>query len=288
MPMVIGGRYGLSSKDFTPAMAKAVFDELKNPEPKNSFTVGIIDDVSHTSLAVDLNYSTEPAEVVRAVFYGLGADGTVGANKNSVKIIAEDAGLFAQGYFVYDSHKSGAQTVSHLRFGPKPIRSPYLIQEANFVGCHQFQFLERQDMLRLAAPGAIFLLNSPYGPDDVWDHLPRSVQSRIIEKKLRFFVIDASAVAEAVGLRGRTNTVLQTCFFALSGVLPKRCGNRADQEGDPEDLRREGRAGRRAEFQGSGRHALPVARGDRLPLPRPARSIARRRFPRTRRCSSAR
>ncbi len=221
MPMVIGGRYGLSSKDFTPAMAKAVFDELKNPEPKNSFTVGIIDDVSHTSLAVDLNYSTEPAEVVRAVFYGLGADGTVGANKNSVKIIAEDAGLFAQGYFVYDSHKSGAQTVSHLRFGPKPIRSPYLIQEANFVGCHQFQFLERQDMLRLAAPGAIFLLNSPYGPDDVWDHLPRSVQSRIIEKKLRFFVIDASAVAEAVGLRGRTNTVLQTCFFALSGVLPK-------------------------------------------------------------------
>jgi len=221
MPIVIGGRYGLSSKDFTPAMAKAVLDELKRPEPKNSFTVGIIDDVSQTSLAVDSSYSIEPAEVVRAVFYGLGADGTVGANKNSAKIIAEDAGLFAQGYFVYDSHKSGAQTVSHLRFGPKPIRSPYLIQEANFVGCHQFQFLERQDMLRLAAPGAIFLLNSPYGRDEVWDHLPRSVQSGIIEKKLRFFVIDASAVAEAVGLGGRTNTVLQTCFFALSGVLPR-------------------------------------------------------------------
>jgi pyruvate-ferredoxin/flavodoxin oxidoreductase len=219
MPLVIGGRYGLSSKDFTPAMAKAVFDELKKPDPKNSFTVGITDDVSYTSLAVDQTYSIEPAETVRAVFYGLGADGTVGANKNSVKIIAEDSGLFAQGYFVYDSHKSGALTVSHLRFGPKPIHAPYLIEAANFVGCHQFQFLERQDVLGLAAPGATFLLNSPYGPDDVWDHLPRSVQSRIIERRLRFFVIDATEVAEAVGLRTRTNTVLQTCFFALSGVL---------------------------------------------------------------------
>jgi pyruvate-ferredoxin/flavodoxin oxidoreductase len=219
MPLVIGGRYGLSSKDFTPAMAKAVFDELKKPDPKNSFTVGITDDVSYTSLAVDQTYSIEPAETVRAVFYGLGADGTVGANKNSVKIIAEDSGLFAQGYFVYDSHKSGALTVSHLRFGPEPIHAPYLIEAANFVGCHQFQFLERQDVLGLAAPGATFLLNSPYGPDDVWDHLPRSVQSRIIERRLRFFVIDATEVAEAVGLRTRTNTVLQTCFFALSGVL---------------------------------------------------------------------
>jgi len=221
MPIVIGGRYGLSSKDFTPAMAKAVFDELKKPEPKGGFTVGITDDVSATSLDVDPRYSIESAETVRAVFYGLGADGTVGANKNSVKIIAEDAGLYAQGYFVYDSHKSGAQTVSHLRFGPKPIRAPYLIQEANFVGCHQFQFLERQDVLRLAAPGAIFLLNSPYGPEEVWSHLPRSVQGRIIERRLRFFVIDATSVAEAVGLRSRTNTVLQTCFFALSGVLPR-------------------------------------------------------------------
>ncbi len=220
MPLVIGGRYGLSSKDFTPAMVKAVFDELAKPVPKNSFTVGITDDVSRTSLTVAPNYAIESPEVVRAVFYGLGADGTVGANKNSVKIIAEDAGLFAQGYFVYDSHKSGAQTVSHLRFGPKPIHSPYLIDAASFVGCHQFQFLERQDMLRLAAPGATFLLNSPYGPDAVWDHLPRSVQSQIIEKKLRFFVVDATSVAEEVGLRTRTNTVLQTCFFALSGVLP--------------------------------------------------------------------
>jgi pyruvate-ferredoxin/flavodoxin oxidoreductase len=221
MPLVIGGRYGLSSKDFSPAMAKAVFDELKAPAPKNSFTVGIIDDVSHSSLEVDPTFSIEPEDVVRAIFYGLGADGTVGANKNSVKIIAEDAGLYAQGYFVYDSHKSGAQTVSHLRFGPRPIRSPYLIRSANFVGCHQFRFLERQDILKYAAPGATFLLNCPYGPSEVWDHLPRSVQQQIIAKQLRCFVINANQVAQKVGLKSRTNTVLQTCFFALSGVLPR-------------------------------------------------------------------
>ena len=221
LPKMIGGRFGLSSKDFSPAMAKAVFDELKRPEPKNSFTVGINDDVAHTSLAVDPAYSTEPNDVVRAVFYGLGADGTVGANKNSAKIIAEDAGLYAQGYFVYDSHKSGAQTVSHLRFGPRPIRSPYLIASANFVGCHQFQFLTRIDVLRLAAPGATFLLNTAYGPDPVWDHLPRSVQQQIIDKKLKLFVIDANKVAQEVGLKNRTNTVLQTCFFAISGVMPR-------------------------------------------------------------------
>jgi pyruvate-ferredoxin/flavodoxin oxidoreductase len=221
MPKVIGGRYGLSSKDFSPAMAKAVFEELKKPEPKNGFTVGIIDDVSHTSLEIDPSFSIEPEDVVRAVFYGLGADGTVGANKNSVKIIAEDAGFYAQGYFVYDSHKSGAQTVSHLRFGPRPIRSPHLIGSANFVGCHQFHFLQRQDMLWLAAPGATFLLNSPYGPAEVWDQLPRSVQRQVIDKKLKFFVIDASKVAQEVGLKTRTNTVLQTCFFAISGVLAR-------------------------------------------------------------------
>ncbi len=220
MPRVIGGRYGLSSKDFTPAMVKAVFDELKKPAPKNGFTVGILDDVSHTNLDFDPRYSIEPDDVVRAVFYGLGSDGTVGANKNTAKIIAEDAGLHAQGYFVYDSHKSGAQTVSHLRFGPRPIRSPYLIGSANFVGCHQFHFLERLDVLRLAAPGATFLLNSPFGPEAVWEHLPRSAQEQIIDKKLKFFVIDATRVAKAVGLKTRTNTVLQTCFFALSGVLP--------------------------------------------------------------------
>jgi pyruvate-ferredoxin/flavodoxin oxidoreductase len=219
MPRVIGGRYGLSSKDFTPAMAKAVFDELARPQSKNGFTIGIDDDVSHTSLAYDPSFSIESPETVRAVFYGLGSDGTVGANKNSVKIIAEDAGLHAQGYFVYDSHKSGAQTISHLRFGPHPIRAPYLIQQANFVACHQFNFIERADVLRIAAPDAIFVLNSPYGPEVVWDRLPRSMQRQIIDKRLRFFVIDASKAAREVGLRGRTNTILQTCFFALSGVL---------------------------------------------------------------------
>jgi pyruvate-ferredoxin/flavodoxin oxidoreductase len=221
MPRVIGGRYGLSSKDFNPPMAKAVFDELAKPGPKNSFTVGINDDVAHTSLEIDPSFMIEPIDVVQAVFYGLGADGTVGANKNSVKIIAEDAGRFAQGYFVYDSHKSGAQTVSHLRFGPRPIRAPYLIQKASFVACHQFNFIERLDVLRLASPGGMFLLNSPHSQDEVWDHLPRGMQQQIIDRKLRFFVIDASKVAQDVGLRGRTNTVLQTCFFAISGVLPK-------------------------------------------------------------------
>ncbi len=221
MPKVIGGRYGLSSKDFNPAMAKAVFDELKKPEPKRSFTVGIIDDVCGTSLDLDPSYAIERDDVVRALFYGLGADGTVGANKNSVKIIAEQAGFYAQGYFVYDSHKSGAQTLSHLRFGPQPIHSPYLIGSANFVACHHFPFLLRQDILRLAAPGATFLLNSPYGPHQVWNRLPRSVQRQIIEKRLRFFVIDASRVAREVGLKNRTNTVLQTAFFAISGVLPR-------------------------------------------------------------------
>ncbi len=221
MPLVIGGRYGLSSKDFNPSMAKAVFDELRRPEPRHSFTIGIIDDVSHTSLTPDANFRIEPKHLVQAVFYGLGADGTVGANKNSVKIIAEDAGLHAQGYFVYNSHKSGAQTISHLRFGPQSIHAPYLIQQAGFIGCHQFQFVARHDMLRLAAPGATVLLNAPYGPDEIWDHLPRSMQIRIIELGARLFVIDASRVAQDVGLRGRTNTVLQTCFFAISGVLPR-------------------------------------------------------------------
>jgi pyruvate-ferredoxin/flavodoxin oxidoreductase len=221
MPRVIGGRYGLSSKNFNPAMAKAVFDELRRRQPRNGFTVGILDDISHTSLEPDIGFRIGSKDVVEAVFYGLGADGTVGANKNSVKIIAEDAGLHAQGYFVYDSHKSGAQTVSHLRFGPRPIHAPYLIEQAKFIGCHQFQFVTRQDVLRLASPGATLLLNAPYGPDEIWDHLPRDMQQRIIALGLRLFVIDASRVAQEVGLRGRTNTVLQTCFFAISGVLPR-------------------------------------------------------------------
>ncbi len=221
MPKVIGGRYGLSSKDFDPAQAKAVFEELKKATPKNGFTVGIVDDVTYTSLSADPAFTIEPDEVVRAVFYGLGSDGTVGGNKNSAKIIAEDTGQFVQAYFVYDSHKSGAQTTSHLRFGPQPIHAPYLIRSANFVACHQFNFLERLDVLRLAAPGATFLLNSSYGPNDVWDRLPRSMQQQLIDKKLKFFVIDASKVAREVGLKSHTNTILQTCFFAISGVMPR-------------------------------------------------------------------
>ena len=221
MPRVIGGRYGLSSKDFTPAMAKAAFDELTSKRPRNGFTVGITDDVTHTSLAVDAGFHVEKQDVIRAVFYGLGSDGTVGANKNSVKIIAEDAGRYAQGYFVYDSHKSGAQTASHLRFGPEPIQAPYLIAEASFVACHQFAALDRLDLLRLAAPGATVLLNAPYPADTLWDQLSRPVQQTIVDKKLRVFTIDASAVAREVGLGARTNTVLQTCFFAISGVLPR-------------------------------------------------------------------
>ncbi|MCA0043274.1 pyruvate:ferredoxin (flavodoxin) oxidoreductase [Celeribacter litoreus] len=221
MPRVIGGRYGLSSKDFTPAQVKAVFDNLAKETPKTGFTVGITDDVSHTSLAVDQTYDIEKDNVVRAVFYGLGADGTVGANKNSVKIIADEPGHYAQGYFVYDSHKSGAVTESHLRFGPEPIEAPYLIHSANFVACHQFHFLMKMDVLKLAAKGATFLLNSPYGPEATWDRLPRSVQQSIIDKDLKFYVIDASQAARAVGLGARTNTILQTCFFALSNVLPR-------------------------------------------------------------------
>jgi len=221
MPRVVGGRYGLSSKDLHPGLAKAVFDEIARDEPRNGFTLGIIDDVGNSHLPPDPDFRIAAPGRVEAVFYGLGADGTVGANKNSVKIIAEDAGLHAQGYFVYDSHKSGAQTVSHLRFGPDPIRAPYLIRDAQFIACHQFGFVERIDVLRLATQGATLLLNCPYGPAEVWDRLPRSMQQRIIDLRLRFFVIDASRVAQDVGLRGRTNTILQTCFFAISGVLPR-------------------------------------------------------------------
>jgi pyruvate-ferredoxin/flavodoxin oxidoreductase len=221
MPRVIGGRYGLGSKNFNPAQAKAVFDALAKPDARDSFTVGIEDDVSHTNLQLDPTFSIERDDVVRALFFGLGADGTVGANKNSVKIIAEDSAMYAQGYFVYDSHKSGAQTVSHLRFGKRPIHAPYLIESANFVACHQASFLGRIDVLRQAAAGATFLLNISYGPDEVWNHLPRSSQTQILAKKLRFYVIDASKVARDAGLGNRINTVLQTCFFAISGVLPR-------------------------------------------------------------------
>jgi pyruvate-ferredoxin/flavodoxin oxidoreductase len=221
-PEIIGGRYGLSSKEFTPAMVKAVYDNLAKPSSqiKDHFTVGINDDVSHTSLDYDSNFSIEPENVVRAMFYGLGADGTVGANKNSIKIIGENTANYGQGYFVYDSKKSGAMTVSHLRFGPQPIRSSYLISEANFVACHQWIFLERYDMLSALVPGGVFLLNSPFNKGEVWDRLPREVQTQLITKKARFFIIDAYQVARETGMGSRMNTILQTCFFAISKVLP--------------------------------------------------------------------
>ncbi|MEX0602073.1 MAG: pyruvate:ferredoxin (flavodoxin) oxidoreductase, partial [Bacteroidota bacterium] len=220
-PTVIGGRYGLSSKEFTPAMVKAVFDELPKKERKNHFTVGILDDVTHMSLDVDPAFSVEKDDTVRALFYGLGADGTVGANKNSIKIIGEDTDFHAQGYFVYDSKKSGSTTTSHLRFGPRPIRSTYLIDRANFVACHQWFFLEKLDVLHAAVPGGTFLLNSTYGSGEVWDHLPRHIQSQIVQKKLKLHVIDAYKVARETGMGGRINTIMQTCFFAISGVLPR-------------------------------------------------------------------
>ncbi len=220
-PRVIGGRYGLSSKEFTPAMVKCVFDEMLKAEPKNHFTVGIVDDVSHTSLDYDPSFHIEMHETIRCVFWGLGADGTVGANKNSIKIIGEETDNYAQGYFVYDSKKSGSVTISHLRFGPNPIRAPYLVGQANFVACHQFIFLERFNVLKYAMPGAVFLLNSIYGPDEVWDQLPEETQKAIIEKELRFYVIDAYEVAGQTGMGGRINTIMQTCFFAISGVLPR-------------------------------------------------------------------
>jgi pyruvate-ferredoxin/flavodoxin oxidoreductase len=220
-PKIIGGRYGLSSKEFTPAMVKGVFDELSKKNPKNHFTLGIDDDVTHTSLTYDAAFSTEDPKTVRALFYGLGADGTVGANKNSIKIIGEDTENFAQGYFVYDSKKSGSLTTSHLRFGPRPIRSSYLISRANFVACHQFNFLERVDVLKQAEQGATFLLNSSFGPDEVWAQLPRQAQKQIIEKQLKFYVIDGYKVARDTGMGGRINTIMQTCFFAISGVLPR-------------------------------------------------------------------
>ncbi len=224
MPKVVGGRYGLSSKEFTPGMIKAIFDELQQDRPKNNFTIGINDDVSHSSLSWDSGFRTDAhADTIQAMFYGLGSDGTVSANKNSIKIIGEETDLYAQGYFVYDSKKSGAITVSHLRFGPKPIQSTYLIAEndANFIGCHQTIFLERYDMLVNAADNAVFLLNSPEPADKVWDSLPLKMQQQMLAKNIRFYVIDAYAVAEKSGMGKRINTIMQTCFFAISGVLPQ-------------------------------------------------------------------
>jgi pyruvate-ferredoxin/flavodoxin oxidoreductase len=221
MPRVIGGRYGLSSKEFTPAMVRAVLAELEKAEPKNHFTVGIHDDVTNLSLDYDARFHIEAPDTTRALFFGMGSDGTVGANKNSIKIIGENTDLYAQGYFVYDSKKSGSRTVSHLRFGPREIHAPYLIQSANFIACHKFDLLEKVDVLGAAEEGAILLLNSPWGAADVWEHLPSSVQRTLVDRRIRLFVIDASSVARDAGMGKRINTVMQACFFALSGVLPR-------------------------------------------------------------------
>ena len=220
-PNVIAGRYGLSSKEFTPAMVKAVFDELNKPTPRRHFTIGIIDDVTHTSLDWDPSFRTERDDVSTSLFYGLGADGTVGANKNSIKIIGHETDRFVQGYFVYDSKKSGAITVSHLRTSPRPIRSAYLLDRAGFVACHQFEFVDKIDMLEYADDGAVFLLNAPGDPATVWDRLPREMQQQMIEKHIRFFAIDAYELAKQVGMGGRINTIMQTCFFGISGILPR-------------------------------------------------------------------
>ncbi|MGC9155892.1 MAG: pyruvate:ferredoxin (flavodoxin) oxidoreductase [Ferrimicrobium sp.] len=224
MPLVIGGRYGLSSKEFTPAMAAGIFAELARDEPRRRFTVGINDDVTGTSIPYDASFDIEPADTVRAVFFGLGSDGTVGANKNTIKIIGSEPDMFAQGYFVYDSKKSGSETVSHLRFGNHPIHAPYLITEASFIGCHRFEFLSHPEVLNIAGHGATLLLNSPYPPDRVWQMLSRQVQKQLITKHIQLFVIDAGRIATEVGLGGRVNTVLQTCFFMLSGVMDRERG----------------------------------------------------------------
>ena len=260
---VVGGRYGLSSKEFTPAMVKGVFDELKKATPKNHFTIGIRDDVTHTSLDYDPEFSTEVPGTVRALFYGLGADGTVGANKNSIKIIGEETDNYAQGYFVYDSKKSGAITTSHLRFGPRPLHSSYLITKANFVACHQFSFLERIDMLKAAEQGATFLLNSGYGPDEVWEHLPRTVQRQIIEKNLKFYVIDGYAVAKQTGMGARINTIMQTCFFAISGVLPREEAIAAIKHTIEKYVRQARRKRGAEKLRGGGRGPQPSPSGQR-------------------------
>ncbi|MBE9489279.1 MAG: 2-oxoacid:acceptor oxidoreductase family protein, partial [Bacteroidetes bacterium] len=220
MPVIVGGRYGLSSKEFTPAMVKAIFVELINSTPKNHFTIGINDDVSHTSLDFNPIFKTNK-KTINCMFYGLGSDGTVGANKNSIKIIGETTDNYVQGYFVYDSKKAGAQTISHLRFGPEPIYSTYLINTADFIACHQFNFIEKYDLLKNIKKGGTFLLNSPFSNKEIWDVLPEIMQEEIIDKELNFYVIDATKVAQEAKLGKRTNTILQTCFFAISGVLPK-------------------------------------------------------------------
>ncbi|MDX2283302.1 MAG: pyruvate:ferredoxin (flavodoxin) oxidoreductase [Bacteroidia bacterium] len=269
LPRVVGGRYGLSSKEFTPAMAKAVFDGLKEERPKAHFTIGIHDDVSHSSLEWDPAFTLDESRWNQALFFGLGADGTVGANKNSIKIIGENTGLYAQGYFVYDSKKSGARTVSHLRFGPDPIRAPYLIREAGFIACHKFNFLEQVDMLSYAKPGAIFLINSPFEASAVWDRLPRTVQQHILDKQLKCYVIDASQVARDSGMNGMINTIMQVCFFALSGVLPREEAIAQIKHAIEKTYSKKGKAVVQQNFK-----AVDAALAHLYPLPVPAAATA--------------
>ncbi len=252
-PMVIGGRYGLSSKEFTPGMVKGIFDEMKKKLPKNHFTIGIYDDVTHSSLEYDPCYLIEGEDVIRSVFFGLGSDGTVGGNKNSIKIIGDQTENYAQGYFVYDSKKAGAKTISHLRFGPEPIKAPYIIEvnQADFVACHQFNFLEQFDMVKYVKPGGTFLLNSKIGPEEVWQNLPLDVQERLLEKEADFYVIDAYKVAEDAGLGTRINTVMQTCFFCDQRGPSQGSGHKRDQGYDQEKLREKGRRCSQDELRGS-------------------------------------
>jgi pyruvate-ferredoxin/flavodoxin oxidoreductase len=278
---VVGGRYGLASKEFTPAMAAAALAELGRAQPRRRFTVGIRDDVSHTSLEIDGSFTTEGPETVRAVFFGLGSDGTVGANKNSVKIIAEETDLFAQGYFVIDSKKAGSVTVSHLRFGPRPIRSTYLIQEADFVACHQFGLLSRMDVLGVARAGATVLLNTPHGPDAVWGRLPARAQRQLVEKRLRLFVVDAGRIAREAGLGARVNTVLQPCFFALADLLPRERAMEAIKHAIERTYAKRGRGVVERNFRAvdlalAGLHEVPVPETAPPPEPEaPERDVVR-------------
>ena len=259
-PRVVAGRYGLSSKEFTPAMVKAVFDELGAAKPRRHFTVGIVDDVTHLSLPWDPSFRTEASDVQGSIFYGLGADGTVGANKNSIKIIGHETDNYVQGYFVYDSKKSGAITVSHLRSSPRPIRSAYLVEQAGFVACHQFEFVDQIDVLERAAPGAVFLLNAPHAPDAVWDHLPRELQQQMVEKKVRFFAIDAYALGQADG-DGRAHQHHHADLLLRHlRHSAARGGDRADQEVDREVLRQARARGGAPQLGGGGPGALPPPR----------------------------
>jgi pyruvate-ferredoxin/flavodoxin oxidoreductase len=274
LPRIVGGRYGLSSKEFTPAMIAGVFGELSRERPKNHFTVGIVDDVTRTSLPWDDDLDIEPPEVRRSVFYGLGSDGTVGANRNSIKILGEETEGYVQGYFVYDSKKAGAVTISHLRAGPKPIRSAYLIRRADFVACHQFEFVNRYDMLEQAREGAAFLLNSPYGPEAVWDELPLEVQEQIIQRRLRFYVIDAFRIARDAGLKGRINTIMQTCFFAITGALPPEVATDRIKKAIEETYAKKGPEMLRRNFAG-----VDAALGGLAEVRVPERATASRRRP---------